>query len=45
METLDQNETNDFDAWDPLPDGMYPVNAVTNSNLLGLPPKRRKAER
>lgn len=34
METLDQNEMNDFGAWDPLPDGMYPVNAVVNSNLL-----------
>lgn len=38
METLDQNEMNDFSAWDPLPDGMYPVNAVVNSNLFRYRP-------
>lgn len=38
METLDQNEMNDFGAWDPLPDGMYPVNAVANSNLFRYRP-------
>lgn len=38
METVDQNEMNDFGAWDLLPDGMYLVNAVANSNLLGYRP-------